>query len=179
MKYQYFDDEKKLIVYFENASYSYTLLEWIRLDLCQFKQLQYFIVIDGLESTLDFFMESCRSNQYRLYSNGWRSWCIKALPTLCIVSEEWNDVVTFCEFIGSFNEGQMNLFLVDSNISLELNGQKNEVLSEMESHSFIKIEVLPDGDGIEITSSSVECDFKSIINRLSKMGKENDGNSKI
>ena len=170
MKYQYFDDENKLIICFDKAPHNHmmSLLELIRFDLCRSKQLKYFISIDGLESTLNTFIESCGSSNYHLYDNGRYNWLIKALPTLCIISEEWNDVVTFYEFIGSFNEGQMSLFLLDSNFYCKFDSQKNEVLSKIQDHCFVKIEVFPDGDVVEIMSSSVEYDFKNIVNWLSK-----------
>lgn len=170
MKYQYFDDEKKLIICFDKAPHKQmmSLLELIRFDLCQSKQIEYFISIDGLESTLDTFIESCSSSNYHLYDNGRYNWLIKTLPTLCILSGEWSDVVTFYEFIGSFNEGQMSLFILDSNFSLKFDSQKNEVFSKIQDHCFVKIEVFPDGDVFEITSGSVEYNYKNIVNWLSK-----------
>ncbi len=169
MKYQYFDGEKKLIVCFDKAPHNQmmSLLEAIRFDLCQSKQIKYFISIDGVESTLDTFIGSCSSN-YHLYDNGRYNWLIKKLPTLCILSEEWSDVELFCEFTGSFDEGQMSLFLLDSNFYFKLDSQKNEVFSKIQDHCYVQIEVFPDGDVFEITSGSVEYDLKNIANWLSK-----------
>lgn len=170
MKYQYFDDEAKLIICFDKAPYNQMmlLLELIRSDLCQSKQLKYFIAIDGLESTLDTFIESCSSGNYHLYDNGRYNRLIKNLPTLCMLSEEWHDVVTFFEFIGSFNEGQMRLFLLNSNFYFKFDSRKNEVFAKIRDHCFVKIEVFSDGDVLEITSCSAKYNFKNIVNWLSK-----------
>lgn len=171
MEYRYFDDENKLLVCFDKAPHNQMmmLLDLIRFDLSQSKQIKYFISIDGLESTLDTFIESCSSSNFHLYDNGRYNWLIKSLPTLCILSEEWSDIVTFYEFIGSFDEGQMLLFLLDSNYKFNFDGQKNEVFSKIQDHCFVKIEIFPDGDVFEITSHSVKYDLKNIVNLLSKL----------
>lgn len=168
MKFQYFDDQQKLMVYFDEVPQNHmmSLFNLICADLQRFGQIKYFITIDGAEGTLDTFVESCRSDNYHLYDNGRYNWLIKYLPTLCMLSNQLDDIITFYEFIGSFNEGQMHLLFLDSNFSFKFENEKEILLCKVKEHCFIEINVFPDGDVFEITSGSVGYDFTNIVNWL-------------
>lgn len=153
MKYKCFENEKKLSISFDKISKKHivSLLETIRSEFCKSKQLQFFISIDGLESTLENFIESCVSRDYCIYDNGRQNLFVKNLPTLCMITYEWNDVITFCEYTGSFNEGQMSLLFLDSDLHFDFDTHKKDDYFNINEY-YVKIDVFSDGDEFEITT---------------------------
>lgn len=151
MEHKCYENEKKIIICFDKISKKHivSLLETIRSEFCKSKQLKFFISIDGLESTLDNFIESCNSKDYCIYDNGRYNLFVKSLPTLCMLTYEWNDVITFYEYIGSFNEGQMSLLFLDSDFNFD-NYKKGDCSNINEY--YVKIDVFSDGDEFEITT---------------------------
>lgn len=172
IKYKYLNNEKSLLICFDKKSQKdiVSLMECISTSIQQSKQAKYFISIDGVDGTIDTFIESCVSNNYRIYDNGRYRRFIKYMPTLCLLSNSWSDIITFYDFLGSFNEGQMCLSFIDSEISiiLENEAQKDRLFDKIEKHCFVEIAVPPDGDVFEITCGSLGYDFMNIFNWLSK-----------
>lgn len=153
MNYKCFENEKKISINFDKISKKHivSLLEMIRSEFCKSKQLQFFISIDGLESTLENFIESCVSRDYCIYDNGRHNLFVKNLPTLYMITYEWNDVITFCEYAGSFNEGQMSLLFLDSDLHFDFGTHKKDDYLNINEY-YVKIDVFPDGDEFEITT---------------------------
>lgn len=171
MKYKYLED-KRIVICFDKSPQNHmkSLLKLIHDSLCKFGPVKYFIAIDGLESSIDTFVESCSSENYCLYDNGKRNWLVKNFPTLFMLSEEWDDVKTLSDFVGSFNEGTMSLTFLSSHTSVVLakQSEKDKVFSELKKYSYVEVEILPDGDAFEITASVLGYDFKDIMNWLHK-----------
>lgn len=176
MKYQYSNDAKEIVISFDKSPENQMMLlfELIRTELSQLDQPSYFIAIDGLESTIDTFVESCNSNNYRLYDNGKHNWLIKNFPTLCLLSEDWHDITIFYKFIGSFNEGSIQLYFIDSQICLSLSDedQKDKLFANINDHCRVQIDILSDGDVFKITSKKTRSCFERIINWLAGQNAE-------
>lgn len=153
MKYKYFESERKITICFDKIPQNHimSLLQLIRYEFCKSKQLKFFITIDGLESTLDEFIESCSSKDYCIYDNGRYNLFIKNLPTLCMFTYEWNDVIAFYEYIGSFNEGKMSLLFLDSDFNFDFDNYKKDNCSKISEYYF-RIDVFSDGNEFEITT---------------------------
>ncbi len=182
MKYRYIRDDRKLIIFsVEQSKKIDFLFELITDKFCCSEEPMCFISIDGLEVTLENFLKSCNTENYRLYDNGKCCWFVHYLPSLCLLSNRWSDVKTFCEFIGSFNEGQMSISFLDPEFSVnicELN-KKDELFTVVRNNSFVEILIPPDGDVLEIISGGLGFDFEEIIkwmeDRDRQSGQSGDG----
>lgn len=139
-----------LSIYFENAS-NETLFALFRVILSFQNDGMYCAEIDGLEGTIDDFVETCSSKEYKIYQNGkWHLW-IRYLPTLFLVTKEWEDIHHFIDFIGSFNEGSMALYYLDTCHDLLQNNKDAErVREQIWRHTYVKLKIFQDGDGIEV-----------------------------
>ncbi|MBQ9965702.1 MAG: hypothetical protein IJP22_03120 [Clostridia bacterium] len=155
-----------------------SLLETIRYEFCKSKQLKFFISIDGLESTLDDFIESCSSKDYCISDNGQYNLFVKNLPTLCMITYEWNDVITFYEYVGSFNEGQMSLLFLDSNFNFnfDFNNCKKDDYYKINEYYF-RIDVFPDGNEFEITVGLTKQNSKDEFVKLQTLIKSWDNHN--
>lgn len=171
MKYSYLENENKLLVYFDKGAEKQMLaiMELLDKEINYSRQPKYFMVMEGVEVNIDAFLESCISNNYRLYDNGKYNMLIKNLPTLCLLSADWSDVVVFYEFIGSFNEGQMNLTFLESQVSFSLvyEEDKSNMIKKVRKHCIIEICVYSDGYLFEINSGNPKCKFTNLTNWLS------------
>ena len=161
MKHKCFENDEKITICFEKISKDHisSLFETIRHEFYKSKQLKFLISIDGLESTLDDFIESCSSKDYCIYDNGRYSLFVKNLPTLCMLTYEWNDVITFYEYVGSFNEGQMSLLFLDSDFYFDFDNYKKDDCSEINEY-YLKIDVFSDGDEFEITTGRTKDNYE-------------------
>ena len=62
----------------------------------------------------------------------------------------------------------MSLFFLDWNFHFNLKSQKDKLFCKVQDHCFVTIDILSDGDVLEITSGSMEYDFQNILNWLSE-----------
>ena len=167
MEYKYFENEKKISIYFDEISENrfMTLFETLRCEFCKSKHLKFLISIDGLESTLNNFIKFCNSKDYCIYDNGRYNFFIKYLPTLYMLTDEWSDIVTFCEYIGSFNEGQMSLLFLDSDYNFSLADFQKDDYSKINEYYF-KIDVISDGCEFEITTDPGKDNCKDVFMKI-------------
>jgi hypothetical protein len=134
------------------------------------EKLSYCILIDGLEVTIDNLLEELNSNTHLLIDNGKYKRIIKNLPTLCVFTNHQEDVNTFASYIGSFNEGSMSLFIMESFNSdvLKTEMSRENIINYANENSIIQIDVTMDGDAIEIESHNEQFDLLEICNIVCK-----------
>jgi len=134
-------DTNKLIIFIDRKSKP-ELIRLFQLIDNSIITKKYFIVIHGLDLTIDRFADTCISKDFRLYKNGKYNRLIENLPTLYMLSSQWNDVLTFIDYFGNFNEGWMYLSFVDSAFSpVFIDENDHEVILEKShDHSIVEID---------------------------------------
>ena len=168
----YLKNENNLTIYFDEKTKSQLsfLLQNILNNLKICMQIKFIIIINGLETTIDTFLDSCISNDYFLYDNNYYKKFIKYLPTLYLISDYIGDIKTFFNFIGAFNEGVMNLIIIEDSITdLHLSKSNIENIKQLINNDYlIEFRILPDGDTVEINTKSSLIKLRDIINYIEK-----------
>lgn len=98
------------------------------------------------------FLDELESEKYILFEDKSHR-VIKDLPILYAFSKEKDDVKTFCEYIGQFNEGYMCLYFLENDFEL---CNKQQILENINKKTLLMIEVEDDGETLEISSNSEE-----------------------
>ncbi len=107
----------------------------------------YFFSICGLDA--DNFLEDISSKQYILVTDRKHKF-IKDLPELYVMTTYLSDVSIFNKYIGSFNEGSMCFYILNSNVkdpSLVINANDIEQMLEyVYDNSLLTIDITSDSD---------------------------------
>lgn len=131
----------------------------------------YLIGICGID--VDRFIENMQSCIYLLKRDE-RKKIIKGPPKLYVLTNYLEDVKLFGEFINSFNEGFMNLYIL-KNDKVKMYDEQH-VLNFVRENSLCDIEILSDGDVVNLICDNVER-IQQICDSIRKTGdgKTGDG----
>lgn len=150
-----------LRIYFENTSHD-IIVTLFQIILSSQRAGMYCVEIEGLEGTIATFIETCSSNDYKIYKKGKRNLFVSNLPTLFLVGKEWEDIRCFVDFIGSFNEGRMSLYCLDT-CHIDLAKDLVSVNDQIWCHTYTKLNIFQDGDGVELSAGPLGCSFNKIM----------------
>lgn len=111
----------------------------------------YLFEISGVD--VDRFIEDMHSNKYLLKMDEKHRF-IKNLPELFLFSNYLEDAKLFGQYIGSFNEGYMYLYLLKKE-NIELCDEQH-ILDFIQENKLLTIEVASDGDVLNLFCDNAE-----------------------
>lgn len=115
------------------------------------KNQNYLFEISGVD--VDRFMEDMHSNKYLLKTDEKHRF-IKNLPELFLFSNRLEDARSFCQYIGSFNEGYMYLYILKKG-NIEFCDERH-ILDFIRENKLLTIEVASDGDVLNLSCDNAE-----------------------
>lgn len=127
----------------------------------------YFIMIEGLEGTIENFVEEINSSNYVVIDNGKYKQLIKNLPTLYLITPYNKDIDVFKSYMGAFSEGFMSLNIINNSIGYVFPSDINKtaIIEFLNKNSVIEISITSDKNMLEIQSSRQEV-LLNVCNRV-------------
>lgn len=143
------------------------LMKKILFSLSEYDNIQYLVRINGLEVTIDDFVEKILSKNYQYIREVKGRFFIKELANIYLLTNNEQDMCTLAMYFGAVNEGYINIEVlncpeeVDIRESLPDNFEKFILRNRI-----MEILIEPDGDALNINNCNTKSDLLKISSAI-------------
>jgi len=146
------------------------LVEIINSELDNYVNKKYFIEISGLGGTIDTFIEETKSKNYIYIDHYKNRFFAKKLSNIYVLTEHTQDICSAAKYFGSFNEGYINITIINSSEDSSISKSSLVDLKNfIDKNSILEISVEPDGNILSIKECNSHINLIKISSAICKL----------